>query len=259
VRADTPSFTAAGVALMRSRLDRPGDADDEVRLTAALLARMGDLPDARQRRRSDGEFANFLTARTHFFDNAVLDAIADGVQQIVILGAGYDARALRFRTPGVRFFEVDHPATQRAKRELLAEIDAGLDAIRFVAADFTEPGLDDALLGAGFDTAAPAQFLCEGVLRYLPEDSWRELLHVPAAVSAPASRLATSVSTHDQGDSPPDGRRGTDEPVLTVPPRATALEWIAAAGWTVTSIEDVATLTGAPARRGRMLVRASRN
>jgi hypothetical protein len=79
----------------------------------------------------------------------VLGAIVRGVTQVVILGAGYDGRALRFPTPGVRFFEVDHPATQADKRDRLALLDVVTEGISFIAADFTEPGLDQRLADAG--------------------------------------------------------------------------------------------------------------
>ena len=69
----------------------------------------------------------FIRARTVFFDDAVLDAIDRGVKQVVILGAGYDGRALRFRTPGVQFFEVDHPATQVDKLRRLAYLGVASD------------------------------------------------------------------------------------------------------------------------------------
>ena len=91
----------------------------------------------------------WVTARTRFVDDAVVRALGDGVAQIVLLGAGYDSRALRFRTPGVTFFEVDHPATQADKRERLAAVDASTDGIEFVAADFNEPGLAEALAAHG--------------------------------------------------------------------------------------------------------------
>jgi methyltransferase (TIGR00027 family) len=58
----------------------------------------------------------FLAARTRFFDDAVTDGFEAGASQVVIVGAGYDSRAWRLARPGVRCFEVDHPATQADKR-----------------------------------------------------------------------------------------------------------------------------------------------
>jgi methyltransferase (TIGR00027 family) len=262
VRADTPSFTAAGVALARSRLVRPasptGDADAEARVTALLIERIGERERGPHRA---GDFVDFLAIRTRFFDNAVLDAIRDGIRQVVILGAGYDARALRFRSPNVRFFEVDHPATQADKRQLLAKTGAAVDDVTFVAADFTEPGLSDALERAGHRQDARTAFLCEGVLRYLPEQSCRELLRVVGERAAPDSVLAVSISTRESepGPSPERERRLGEigEPVLTVPNRRVALEWVTAAGWSDLDVRDIA--DAAPdAPRARLLVHARR-
>jgi len=264
MRSDEASLTARGVALVRSRLERApwasGDPDADDRLTATLTAGFTPDPDARAQRRD--EFFVFMKARTRFFDARVIGAIEDDVHQIVILGAGYDGRALRYRTPGVRFFEVDHPATQADKRRRLAEVGASLDGITFVTADFTEPGLPDALAAAGHDARQRSMFICEGVLRYLPEDAFRGLLRTAAERAAPASELAASISTRDNAPSEREQEReaalaASGEPVLTVPPAAVALEWVSAAGWTVESVDD-ANATESQTRRGRLLVRARR-
>ena len=265
MKADAPSLTAAGVALARASFDRPaartGDPDAELRLARTLAAEWTREP--RDRREGSG-FARFLVVRTRFFDDAVVRALDDDVHQIVILGAGYDARPLRFRTPGVRFFEVDHPATQRDKRERLAEIGASTDGITFVAADFTEPGLDTALDAAGYDRNARALFTCEGVLRYLPEEWFRALRRTTADVAAMGSELAVSIATRELEAELPEHEAArqrvlaeTGEPVLTVPPRAVALQWLGEAGWFDAQVEPVDN-AALRTRPGRLLVRAVR-
>jgi len=269
VRSDAPSLTAQLVAVARSALERPsaptGDAAADERLTA-LVAGGGS---ARLSRRPaddlDGLF-DYIAVRTAFFDQAVVRAIGEGVGQVVILGAGYDGRALRFRSPGVRFFEVDHPATQQDKRARLAEVGATVDDVTFVAADFTEPGLGDALAAAGHDRRQRSLFVLEGVLRYLPERWYRELLRTLATGAALGSELAVSISTRDPDDDATEAaaRRererlleASGEPVLTVPESTVALAWVADAGWSVRRVADVA--DAAPGlRRGRLLVRATR-
>ena len=265
MRSDGPSRTARRVAMARAALQRPsspgGDADAEDRLSANLLegtpeAELGDV---------SGELEGFIAVRTRFFDTAVVDAFASGIGQVVILGAGYDGRALRFRTPGVRFFEVDHPSTQLDKRQRLAAVHARTDDINFVAADFTEPGLADVFADAGLVASARCLFLCEGLLRYLPEPSFRGLLAVTAAVSGPGSLLAASIATRveDENDVERKERLARErqladvgEAVLTVPETSTALRWVAEAGWSVSSVEEIA--AQAPGtRRGRLLVRAA--
>jgi len=264
VRPDQPSLTALGVAAARSRLDRPatptGDPDAEARLVRHLV----DGADFGGRDR--GDFVRSMAVRTRFFDDAVLRAIAGGVKQIVIFGAGYDGRALRFRTPGVTFFEVDHPATQADKRRRLAAVVASTDGIRFVAADFIEGGLPGILAEHGQDRSERSLFTCEGVLRYLPEHSFRELLRAAAERAAPGSELAVSISTRVPDADDVAGTRRvaqeqrlaeSGEAVLTVPERVVALRWLAEAGWSEDSVEDMAA-TASGTRPGRLLVRAHR-
>jgi methyltransferase (TIGR00027 family) len=261
--ADTPSLTAAGVAIARAFLPRAstatGDADTGARLAELLTDRIPTRAGLHERR----DFLGFLAARTRFIDDAVLDAQAAGVSQIVILGAGYDDRPLRFRAPSVRFFEVDHPATQADKRRLLASIGASADDVTFVAQDFTLPGLAEALARAGLERSRASLFICEGVLRYLPEQSFRDLLRATAEMSAPDSALAATISTSETptgGDPATEARErriaDAGEPVLTVPTRDTTLIWLSVAGWTNLDVQDVADLVPGT-KPGRLLVRAS--
>ncbi len=279
--ADRPSLTALGVTLARARLDRPsvetGDAGADEAMAASLFA---DAPEEMRlraeaaehgragERGAEGEmwqvFGSWVIARTSFFDQAVLDAIADGRHQVLLLGAGYDMRAHRFRTPGVRFVEVDHPATQADKRRRLDLLGLESDDIGFVAADFIEPGLDALLDAGGHRPDQPTLWILEGVLRYLPEVAFRGLLSTLAHRSAPGSELAVSISCQPTGESDDQAevrrtreRRlaASGEAVLTVPPREIALRWLEEAGWTTDSVVDVADLMP-DARPGRLLVRA---
>jgi len=268
MRADEPSATAVGVALIRATLDRPstptGDPAADDTLTRSLLGDGADPTTAG----GDVEathrgIVRFMAERTAFFDTAALRAIAAGTDQIVILGAGYDGRGLRFRSPGVTFYEVDHPATQADKLARLHRLGIATDAITFVAADLTEPGLDDTLAAAGHRADTPTLFVVEGLLRYLPERTFRELPAILAARAAPGSEMAASVVTvaPDEDAAAAAAREEQDrrmadlgEAVLTVPPRDTALRWIGEAGWTIESADDVVNEHDAPT--GRLLVLA---
>jgi methyltransferase (TIGR00027 family) len=124
----------------------------------------------------------WLALRVAYLDRLVGLAVDRlSARQIVILGAGYDTRAARLPRAGVRFFEVDHPATQAAKRARLAGL-AGypVDAATYVTCDFEADDPVARLVDAGFDRAAPALVIWEGVVPYLTE----------AAVRATAARLA---------------------------------------------------------------------
>lgn len=265
MRDDEPSLTARAVVVARSLIERipwpSGDADADDRLAAGVI---GDPLDAEGERvvRGAGRVFSWVAARTEFFDAAVTGAIDDGIGQIVVLGAGYDGRAVRYATPGVRFFEVDHPATQADKRSRYEAVGAPVAAVAFVGADFTKPGLGDALAAAGHAADRRTLFMCEGVLRYLPADAVRELLAAAAGRAAPGSRLATTFSTRDGAPSAEERAReealaAAGEPVLTVPARAVALEWVEAAGWSIETVDDplAAFFDGAHAA---LLVRARR-
>ena len=103
--------------------------------------------------------------------------MAAGVTQVVVVGAGYDDRALRFRTPGVRFFEVDHPPTQADKRGRVEQLGAAGD-VSFVPVDLARDDLGSALDQAGHDDTAATLFIAEGLLVYLDVEVIRHLLVV---------------------------------------------------------------------------------
>jgi methyltransferase (TIGR00027 family) len=108
--------------------------------------------------------------------------------QVVVLGAGLDMRAFRLARPGVRFFEVDHPASQADKLARLTAIGAHPSAhATYVRCDFEVESFVDQLALSGFDAAAPAVFLWEGVTPYLPEAAVRATLRAIAARCHPRS------------------------------------------------------------------------
>ena len=115
----------------------------------------------------------FIAARSRIAEDALTVAVDNGASQLVVLGAGLDT--LAYRTPlarRVRSYEVDHPATQAWKRELLSAaaipVPAGLN---FVSIDFERETLADALKAAGFDPARRSFFVWLGVVPYLTEQA----------------------------------------------------------------------------------------
>ncbi|MCA0294196.1 MAG: SAM-dependent methyltransferase [Actinobacteria bacterium] len=128
-------------------------------------------------------------ARVTFFDR-VVDEELPAIDQLVILGAGFDTRPYRLPadTP-VRSFEVEMPATLAIKQQVLTEAAIDTRGVTFVPADF---GRDDwlaRLVDAGFDSHRPALFLWEGVIIYLEPDAVRETLRKVASC-APGSLIA---------------------------------------------------------------------
>ena len=132
----------------------------------------------------------FVNARTHYIDAALKKAAADGVTQAVVLGAGFDTRAYRFRAslPQVRFFEVDLPATIEAKKARVTEALGGLpDYVRYAPIDFNTQKLEDVLLPLGYDPKQRTFFLLEGVVMYVVEAGNIATFDFIRANSAPGS------------------------------------------------------------------------
>jgi methyltransferase (TIGR00027 family) len=125
----------------------------------------------------------FIAMRSRFAEDLARRAIANGVRQIVVLGAGLDTFAYRLeRTHDLRVFELDHPATQAEKRRRLAQAQIAEPAhVSYVAHDFERGSMRAALTAAGLDPDRGAFVLWLGVTPYLTEE----------AVFATLSELAT--------------------------------------------------------------------
>ena len=116
---------------------------------------------------------NSTRARVRYFDDFVKASIDKGLEQLVILGAGYDTRAYRIEglngKGNINVFEVDHPATQEVKTVKIKEIFGGLpDHVVYVPIDLMTENLGEKLLGSGYDRSKQTLFLIEGLLMYLP-------------------------------------------------------------------------------------------
>jgi methyltransferase (TIGR00027 family) len=112
-------------------------------------------------------------ARTRAIDDAITAEIAGrAIDQVVLLGAGFDSRAHRLQSlRSSVVFEVDHPATQAAKRSRCEACDLPLHPVVYVPVDFEKDDLLDSLTGAGFRRDRPTLFLWEGVTNYLTADA----------------------------------------------------------------------------------------
>jgi methyltransferase (TIGR00027 family) len=131
-----------------------------------------------------------VALRTAAIDAALGEALARGARQLVVLGAGLDARAYRLaELAGVVVFEVDHPATQRSKRARLAALAPAAREVRFVGVDFERGSLERELGAAGHDRARPTAWIWEGVTPYLAPGAVCAMVGVIGALSAPASEL----------------------------------------------------------------------
>ncbi len=141
-----------------------------------------------------GRLGRYFGLRTRVLDDFLLREVRAGTRQVVLLGAGLDTRAYRLEWPaGCTVFELD-------QAEVLAFKDRVLDRRRAVPrAERVTIGIDlrldwaGALTGAGFDPAAPAAWLAEGLLLYLPHAAERALIASVDGLSAAGSALAYEI------------------------------------------------------------------
>jgi methyltransferase (TIGR00027 family) len=242
MRDSKPSSSAQTVALARAHLHWAAIVDDPWaermlmprRRVAARALRRWPLS-----RYGQSATFSFLAARTRFFDDAVTDAIEGGLRQIAIIGAGYDTRAWRLARPSVRFFELDHPATQQDKQQRAPAGD-----VVYVPVNLPDDPLEDLLLAAGFAIADPSVFIVEGLTMYLPEAATEEVFAALAAAGAPGSRLAVNFTASGGGSVSPISRllataiRTTwslsGEPTYHWATRANVPPLLARTGWTQT-------------------------
>lgn len=129
--------------------------------------------------------------RARYLDDAVQDALQQGVRQVVILGAGLDTRA--YRLPGierVRVFEVDLLSVQKNKKDKIAKYFGRLPQhVTYIPIDFDKQNLETVFAGTAFDPTHPAVFVWEGVTQYITEEAVRNTLAF-VGQSAPGSTLA---------------------------------------------------------------------
>ncbi len=202
MRSDRPSDTATWIAFGRALSDRHG----KVRGFSDPLAQQllppevasGIAPRAVLARTVGRAMEGIVALRTVAIDEALRAAVAP---QLVVLGAGLDARAWRLPELGSTLvFEVDHPATQAYKRSRVAGMKPVAREVRFVPVDFERDSLDARLAEAGHDASTRTFWIWEGVISYLHVEAMRATLRVVSARSAPGSRLAALYPPRRFGD-----------------------------------------------------------
>ena len=228
------SLTALGAALMRavhSRLSPSPLIDDpwadrlifEAEREAVLSVVLKSLsPQAREECEKLGDPHTVLDAalqlhpgygwavlRTRYAEDLLAVAIGSGLQQYVIVGAGFDSFGLRQPAFArhVNVFEIDHPATQELKSGRLHECGVPLPpTLHLVAADLGHEQLGDALARSTFVPNEPAFFAWLGVTQYLTREANIATLRGIAACSTSGSQLVFTYVDQRQFD----GERGFD-------------------------------------------------
>jgi methyltransferase (TIGR00027 family) len=127
----------------------------------------------------------WLVARNRLAEDNLAQAVDNGVRQYVVLGAGLDTFAHRNPHPGLQVFEVDHPATQQWKHELV--LSNGLpepSCLHYVPVDFEHQDLAQQLADCGLDFTASTVFAWLGVVMYLTRPAFRKTLDLIARFPA---------------------------------------------------------------------------
>jgi methyltransferase (TIGR00027 family) len=155
-------------------------------------------------------------ARTRFIDDATEAALRSGIEQVVILGAGFDARAYRIPAMAqVPVFEVDHPSTSAAKQTIVHAALASVPRhVRFVPVDFDAGSLQSAMSAVGYQPRRRTLFIWEGVTNYLTEEAVDGTLRWCASATAGSTVLFTYV--HQQVLDAPQVFHGTEKLFATL-------------------------------------------
>lgn len=201
MRDDTPSRTAQWVAAARGLgMLLPANvrlAEDPygVAFSSARIAKLIGDNNPRPLASIPGlkTWIVYMQVRTRVLDDAVRTFVAGGGRQVVLLGAGFDCRALRLpELTEAQVFEVDHPATQGHKLMTLEKLGVTSPA-QYVTWDFETRPLDElpeALADAGHDPTLPTLTIWEGVTMYLTEAAIDASIRAISDYSAPGSQLA---------------------------------------------------------------------
>jgi methyltransferase (TIGR00027 family) len=188
-----PSLTALGAARLRAAhqvLDNASILADP--LAVRILGADIEVSLEHARTHASGPRMRwFIAARSRITEEALTSAVNDGATQLVVLGAGLDT--LAYRTPlasRLRIFEVDFPATQARKREMLAAAGiAAPETLSYAATDFERQTLAETLDAAGFVAGRRSLFSWLGVVPYLTEDAIFSTLRYIAQLSGGAEVL----------------------------------------------------------------------
>ncbi|CAL1240031.1 class I SAM-dependent methyltransferase [Candidatus Methylocalor cossyra] len=153
-----------------------------LRLDSESLAKMRQDP-----------YYYYLVARTKFYDQLLLDALASGIRRVLIVGAGFDTRFYRYgghlAAQGAELAECDQPEAIEVKRKRAAALPHA-DRVHYFAIDLNRPATWDELRHWLGGTSQPVLLLAEGVSPYIEHSAFEAFLAELAGRLPAASRLA---------------------------------------------------------------------
>lgn len=237
-------FVSLGRAELTGRPTTPEGDPDAQRMLVAGMEAVGDDGTPIE---IGGALLDLLGPRAPYFDQLVLNAINNGITQIVNIGAGFDDRSLRFRDPRVTYYEIDLPHVIAEKKAQLQKADADHTGLVFAAADLHVDSITDVLIHAGHDPKKPSLFIAEHLFLFLEQADIVRLLDGIARSAAAGSILAVTAEVHPE---PFDSALilstsdtvmfGGTSPLKAILARTTWLTMFTTAGWT---IKDPDTIT----------------
>ena len=135
-------------------------------------------------------FHEHLISRTRFIDDLIEKSAKEGIEQYVILGAGYDSRANRLNLPpSLKIFEVDQPEVSDIKLSKLPKDLPNLENITYVNVDFSYQSLSEQLLTAGFDQTKSTIFTLEGVSQYITKEAVSSTIRERSSITKDARSI----------------------------------------------------------------------
>ena len=190
VNRENPSKMAEGIAMQRfgesSKPENERICYDPyaVRFISPEIIKFGmERPEEARKKVEQMEklfpgLSSSIMARVRYFDDFVKKSIAEGIEQLVILGAGYDTRAYRIEgLKNIKVFEVDHPNTQSFKIQKISEIFGSLlDHVVYVPVDFEIESFGQKLFDNGYESSKKTLFVMEGLIMYIPPKAVAETL-----------------------------------------------------------------------------------
>jgi methyltransferase (TIGR00027 family) len=197
MKQDKPSHTAQHMALIRAAhqvLDKPLVMADPIALRLVGTDGLAEINAGGMKfnTRITRHLRAFAVARGRIVEDELALAVAKGVRQFVVLGAGFDTFAYRnpYVDKGVKVFEVDHPNTQALKRQKLFDAQIIVpESLTFVPVNFEKDELGTKLNDAGFQSSQASLFSWLGVSMYLPQVAIEQILRYVQTQAAPGSTI----------------------------------------------------------------------
>ena len=134
----------------------------------------------------------YVISRTKLIDFEFKKALQDGVEQILIFGAGFDSRGIRFQdiSKTARVFEMDVPVTQTAKIKRYKEKGIKIpENLIFVSIDFDRQSIPERLAESGFEKNRKSLFILEGLTMYLQPESVDKTFRIIQDFAGAGSRV----------------------------------------------------------------------